>query len=350
MTSDPDIGTALTMVNHYKVAGNFRRAEEVVREALVHNPHNAQLLTELALVQYFLGDKGAEHSVRKALAYEPENAYAMRILAAILVEQGRQREGLECARKAVNAAPFDHSMHYEYARLLATSGLPVEALPVADEALRLAPDDADTHDLRGVILGMLGRLKESTAEHEKALQLAPGHARALSNIAVNRANSRNLAGALAGFTEAGRLDPHIGDEIRRNVTATVRQWLSWTIVAAWAALWLINQLERNNDGPTTQGARVIAGLGFFVLLVMFGWLARSLPRQLWGPILRQREFRSLKIYLGLGIVVLGVLGVVAVGAPVNIWVLLGTLLATVAVSWIAPRFDKDWWRERMAPK
>jgi hypothetical protein len=123
----------------------------------------------------------------------------------------------------------------------------------------------------------------------------------------------------------------------------VRQWMSWTTVAAWAALWLINQVERNNDGPTTtSGARVIAGLGFVVLVVMFGWLARSVPRNLWGPMLRQREFRSLKIYLGLGVVVLGVLGAFAAGALVNFWVLAGALLVTVVVSWVAPRFDKDW--------
>ena len=96
----------------------------------------------------------------------------------------------------------------------------------------------------------------------------------------------------------------------------------------------------DNADATSPAARVVAGLGCIVMLVMFGWLARSLPRNLWAPILRQREFRSLKIYLGLGVVVLGVLGAFALGAPVSFWVLLGTLLITVVVSWVAPRFDK----------
>jgi hypothetical protein len=73
---------------------------------------------------------------------------------------------------------------------------------------------------------------------------------------------------------------------------------------------------------------------------MFGWLARSLPRNLWALLLRQREFRSLKIYLALGVVVLVVLGLFTLGVPVNFWVLLGTLLITVVVSWTATRFDK----------
>jgi tetratricopeptide (TPR) repeat protein len=230
-------------------------------------------------------------------------------------------------------------MHHESARLLANAGDAAAALPVATEAIRLAPDDADAHDLMGVILGMLGRKAESTAAHQEALRLHPGHARAVANIAVNRANSRNLSGALAGFSQAAQLDPHIGDEVRKNITATVRAWLSWTTIAAWAALWLSVQIQGRAEG-TSSGARFVAGLGCIVMVVMFGWLVRSLPRNLWAPILRQREFRSLKIYLALGVVVLGVLGTFALGVPVNFWVLFGTLLITVVVSWTATRFDK----------
>jgi tetratricopeptide (TPR) repeat protein len=223
---------------------------------------------------------------------------------------------------------------------LANAGDPAAALTAADEAVRLAPADADTHDMRGVVLGMLGRRAESTAEHEEALRLAPGHARAVANLAVNKANSRKLSGALAGFRQAAELDPHIGDEVRQNITATVRAWLGWTTVAAWAALWLSVQIQKDEDS-SSPAARVVTGLGCVVMLVMFGWLARSLPRQLWASVLRQREFRSLQIYVGLGVVVICVLGAFALGAPVSIWVLLATLLLTVAVSWLAPQFDKD---------
>jgi tetratricopeptide (TPR) repeat protein len=345
MTSDPDTNsteTAITLATSYTEARNYRRAEEVLRSALVHNPHNATLLTELARAQHLRGDhKAAEKSARKALASSPQEAYPMRILASILVGLGRRQEGLGWARKAVDAAPLDHTMHYEYARLLAITGDATAALPAATEALRLAPADADAHDLMGVVLGMLGRRAESMAEHEEALRLQPGHARALANIAVNRANSRNLLGALAGFSRAAQLDPHIGDEIRKHITATVRQWLSWTTIAAWAALWLSVQIDKDNTGAASPAARVVTGIGCVVLLVMFGWLARSLPRHLWAPVLRQREFRSLQIYLGVGILVVVVLGAVALGVPIGIWTLLGTLMITVAVSWLAPRFDND---------
>ena len=342
MTNPDTYADALTLANAYMEARNYRRAEEVLSSALVHYPHNSQLLTELARAQHLQGDnRGAERNVCQAAAHDPENAYPMRVYAAILDALGRRREALMWARKAVDAAPNDYTMHYEYARVLATNGDPASALPVAEEAVRLAPASADVYDLKGNILGMLGRWTESTAAHEEALRLHPGNAIAVHNLAVNRANRRNLAGALAGFNQAARMDPHIGDLARRSITATVRQWLARMTIVAWAALWLSVQIERDNHGPNRSPARVIAGIGFIVLLMMFAWLVRGLPRTVWASILRQREFRSLKIYLGLGVLVLSVLGALAFGAPVNFWVLAGALLTTVVVSWVAPRMDKD---------
>jgi len=338
-----DSARAVEVACSFMETRNYRRAEEVLRSALTHDPHNVALLTELARAQHFLGDNAAaERSARLAMAISPDAAYPMRICAAVVDALGRRREALSLARRAVNAAPHDHTMHYQYAQLLATAGLAEDALAVVTEAVRLAPDNADAHDLRGVILGMLGRRKESTAEHQEALRLDPNHAYALANLAVNKANSRNLPGAIAGFREAGQLDPHIGDEVRKFITMTVRKWFSWMTVAAWAALWISARIEQGNAGATRPAARVVAGIGCIALLVMLAWVARSLPRNLWASVLRQREFRSLKLYLGTAVLVIVVLGACALGAPINYWVLTGAVLITVVVSWIAPRFDKDW--------
>jgi len=77
MTLDPDINSAnaIELANTYMEARNYRRAEEVLRSALLHNPHDATLFTELARAQYFLGDnKAAEQSARDAVALIPEAA------------------------------------------------------------------------------------------------------------------------------------------------------------------------------------------------------------------------------------------------------------------------------------
>jgi len=128
--------------------------------------------------------------------------------------------------------------------------------------------------------------------------------------------------------------------MRKHITAIVRRWLSWTTMVAWAVLFILFRIE-DHGGLTSSGARGVALLGAIVMLVMLGWLARSLPRHLWSPILRQREFRSLKIYLGAGLVVIGVLGALVFGAPINFWVLAGTLYMVMIVLWLAPKLDMD---------
>lgn len=344
MTFDSDgdhTASAIVLADCYLEVRNFRRAEEVLRAALANNPHDAALLNELARTQHLSGDHhAAERTVRDALNRTPEDACPMRIYASVLDALDRQGEGLSWARRAVEAAPLDSMTHFEYARLLVSAGDAEAALPVVTEALRLAPDDADTHDLMGVVLGMVGRLAESTSEHEMALRLEPGHAQALHNIAVNRAHSRKLFSAIVGFRQAAQLDPHLGEKVRANIAATIRAWLCWTTLAAWLALWILFRVERT--GATERVGRVVAGVGCVVLLVMFGRLARSLPRHLWPVVLRQPGYRSPRIYLGLCVSVVGVLGAFALGAPVNQLVLAVTLLLAVVVSWVAPRLDKEW--------
>jgi Flp pilus assembly protein TadD len=344
MTLDSDAFTAITLANNYMDARNYRRAEEVLRTALVHDPHHARLLTALARSQHLRGDNPtAARTALDAMASAPDDAYPMRVYASILVEMGRQKEGLEWARKAVNAAPHDYSMHYEYARLLAVAGRPAEALPVAKEALRLAPGDADAHDLMGVVLAMQGRRSEALAEHAKALQLQPGHARAVANIAVHRANRRNLSGAIAGFRQAAQLGPHLGDEARDNITKIVRAWLVIMGAIAFLALWISTRVAEHNESVTrTPAARVIAGIGCIVFLILLGWLARALPRSLWRPVLLHRKYRSLKIELAVGLVVAVMSGAVAVGVPINYWVLICTLLAGGLLSSFKDRSDKGW--------
>ena len=304
----------------------------------MHNPQDAILLTELALAQHLGGDNvAAEQSVLSALEVAPEYHYSMRVYASILDEVGRRREGLSWVRRAVEAEPFDGSSHYEYARLLLNAGDADGALPAATEALRLQPDDADAHNLMGMVLSHLGRSADSTAAYHEALRLEPGHAMALHNIAVNQVNSRQLSSALSGFREAARLDPGIGDMARRNITATVVKWLSWTTILAWLALNFSFRLEHDGEAMN-PAARGIAGCAAVVLLASFVWLARGLPWTTWRSLLysRDQKFLALKIYIGLSVFVVVVMGAFGLGAPISEGFLLATLLITVVVSWVAP--------------
>jgi len=330
----------------YLEARNYQRAEEVLRSALTHNPQDVMLLTEMARTKFLMGDhRGAERFALQALALEPENGYPMRIYAATLGALGRRKEALSWAQRAIDAAPLDYLTHYEYAMLLVNGSdkaAAETALPVVTEALRLGPDDADCHNLLGLVLGRLGRTAESTAAYREALRLDPEHAWALHNIAVNRANRRRLSSALAGFREAASLDPGIGDHVRRNITETVFGWLRWMAFVAWLVLYLCERLDDKSPGS----ARIIAACGATVMLVLFVWLLRSLPRQTWRSVLRrQQKSIILALYFGWCAVVTGVLGAMAVGVPIGSGGLLIVLLITVVLTWvgtwIASRDDKS---------
>ena len=343
-TEPPTDGTrhALALGHTYLEARNYRRAEEVLGTALAQDPQNPDLLIAVARAQHLLGDNAAaERNARRALAEEPGNPVAMRIYASILDQLERKPEGLEWARSAVDADPADSLCHYEYARLLLNADDALGAMPAARESLRLAPNDADAHNLMGMVLGRLGRRAESTTHYQEALRLDPGHAMALHNIAVNQANARKLPTAIAGFRQAAGLDPSIGDSARDNITTTVQKWLSWTVLLAWLALQVSFRVERAAGGAS-PAPRFAAGFGAAAMLVVCGWLARSLPRQSWRSMLlgRQREFLPLKIYIVLCVCVIGVLGAFALGAPIGDGVLLAVLVITVIVSWVAPRFGK----------
>ena len=339
MTLDPEVNnteSAMTLAQAYLDAGNYRRAEEVLKSALTESPQDAMLLTAVALAQHLLGDyAAAERSALGALAVAPGEADPMRVYAAVLGSLGRNQEALSWARRAVDAAPLDPSTHYTYAGILLNAGDAEAALPVATESLRLQPADADNHNMVGMVLCELGRSAESTAEYEEALRLEPGHALALHNIAVNHAKRKKFSSALAGFREAARLDPGIGDRVRHNVNATVLAWLRWMSFLAWVLLWVCVRFEHNAE-TTNPAPRIIAGCGAGLLLVLFVWLARSLPRTIWRSVFRRQDgFLALRIYIVLCAFVIGVLGAFGLGAPVSDGLLVVALLMTVVASWVA---------------
>src|SRR6478752_5574490 len=69
MTLDPEVNnteSAMTLAQAYLDAGNYRRAEEVLKSALTESPQDAMLLTAVALAQHLLGDYAAAERTRRA--------------------------------------------------------------------------------------------------------------------------------------------------------------------------------------------------------------------------------------------------------------------------------------------
>jgi Tfp pilus assembly protein PilF len=82
--------------------GRWKEANEHFRLARRSGPPSAELLTDVAYAQYERRQvRAAERTLRQALEIDPQHAKSRSLLALVLNEQGRFREGLAEFRRAV---------------------------------------------------------------------------------------------------------------------------------------------------------------------------------------------------------------------------------------------------------
>jgi Tfp pilus assembly protein PilF len=106
-------------------AGRFREADEHFRLARRSGPPNADLLTDIAYAQYERRQaRAAEQTLRQALEIDPNHAKSRSLLALVLSEQGRFREGLVEFRQAVRGIEDRGGAAETYGTLVATGVAP----------------------------------------------------------------------------------------------------------------------------------------------------------------------------------------------------------------------------------
>ena len=202
-------------------AGALAQAEAHYREAIVHDPGNADALhylgvacsqqgrhdeaialigRALALVppfaamhlnlgNAFLGAHRAEEAVAAfhgALALEPGNAAAHRNLGSALNAQKRHTEAVESYRRALALRPDFAEAHNSLGLTLRELDRIDEAVACFEQARTLRPGYADAHANLGAMLRQLNRHREGLASLDLAVSLAPDHADAHWSRAVTR--------------------------------------------------------------------------------------------------------------------------------------------------------------------
>lgn len=300
MTGDSVVdrfGDAIHRAEVYFETGNAERAREVLRGSLSQHPNEPSLLAQHARAEYLLDNHpGAAASAYAALSAAPQDELAMRIYALSLGGLGRVYDAMCMAWRGVVAHPNEPLQHRVYARLLQQARHLPMALLAVDEALRLAPADADALVLRGSILHDLGRITESTEAYRQALSLDPGHAAALNNMAVNRLQRGKLRRAVRGFLGAAGSDPTMGDLARRNIGAVLARLLARaTVLSVCLGMFVSFVGSAQTDGHSTVPMRVVTGMTTVTLIVILGWLFRSIPRRILASVLRERVFVAVRI-------------------------------------------------------
>lgn len=330
------VDAALGRARLYSAGGSFDKAAEVLGTALVSNPDEPALLVALARARLGLGDHAAAAtSAHAALVQAPDHWDAMRVYAVALDALGRRPEALSVAYRAVQASWQNHLTHYTYASLLLNSGFPAQAMTAAGEAVRLEPGDAENHFLAARILNKLGRIPESTAAYEETLRLDPEYADAAHNIAVNRLNRGHWSRALRGFLGAARMDPELGQHVRRNIGVALIRPLRWVTVVAVILCYSAIVCHARADDPAP---RVVTGVIVVLLVAMLVWVTRMVPASARRSVIRAQPMLAVRGGLALCAIVIGVLGVIGVAPGVMLpaaALVLVASLALMVIGWLS---------------
>jgi tetratricopeptide (TPR) repeat protein len=327
---------ALGRARLYAAAGNHAKATEVLGSALQHNPDDPALLVALARAQLGLGNPvAAAAHAHSALMNTADSADGMRVYAVALDSLGRRDEALTVAHRAVQTSPQDHLTHYTYASLLLNAGHPAHALTAVGEAVRLEPADAHNHFLAGRILEKLRRIPESTAAYQEALRLDPEHADAAHNIAVNEVNRGHWGRALRGFLGAARLDPELGQHVRRNVGVALTRPLRWaTLIVVVTGFFAI----LCHQGTSSVAPHIMTLLSAAALVALLVWVVQLVPASARRSVLRARPMLAVRGGLAgcaVPVALLAVIGVVpTVSLPASVLLLL-TAVVVIVAGWLS---------------
>ena len=152
-----------------------QRAERSIERALKLDPSNSEALRTRAGIQSFDGNhEQAIATARRALSSASNDASTHRILARILTDAGRVREGLREIETALRLDPkpnttdakdtgwvYFHNQDYE------------SASSFYRDAVKGAPNDATAYNLLAASYAQMGKLAEAKAANAQVVQLWP---------------------------------------------------------------------------------------------------------------------------------------------------------------------------------
>lgn len=183
------------------------QAMEEIREALLLEPENPQLLATWAYLLWASGDLfDAEEAARRAIFRAPDYAVAHWCLAKILSYQGRDEEALEVLDEAIGLDR--RSTYYELsARINLSLGRVAVALDIVKEALFWEPEHEGCLNVYAWVCICLGERPKARELLEKVLTLYPESVEAFSTLGQLERDSGNLVESEKLYREAVELEP-----------------------------------------------------------------------------------------------------------------------------------------------
>ena len=268
------MSAAAKRVEQLRSLNRLDDAEREARAALVAEPHDPEVLAELAAVLHTAHrDREGLDAVDAALGGDPEQEWVHRLRAALLIRLGRHEEALEAGYRSLSLDPEGPRAVLGYAWVLQRSGRPADARAVAERAVSLAPDLADAHLRLADICDDLGDRVRARQGYQDALRLDPQDAAARHDLALLDARTGRLNQALHGLMDAGALDPGL-TAVLTSVTAVLWRLAGQLRIGMIGGALLTLKLTAYLPGWPVRGA----ALAVLVATSTLGGLAvRGLP-------------------------------------------------------------------------
>lgn len=245
--SDPAAGArladqAFAGAEQMRQAGRNAEAEQLCRQALVHDPRHARSLNMLGVLSLEAGrldlaadffgravaaDGGvhifhnnlgsalrelgreaeAAQAFGRAVAIRPDYARALNNLGQMLTKAD-PTAAAAAFRQALSFHPRDLEALFGLAVLLHTNGALEEAGPLYERAAAIAPDNPGlAENLAGLLLAQ-GRMPEAIAAFERLLKLTPRAVQHWLNLAGALESQARITEAAAAYRQAIVLDPN----------------------------------------------------------------------------------------------------------------------------------------------
>ena len=209
--SEPSEQKLSSLIGHYH-AGRFFEAEKLATSITQEFPKNKVALKVLAAV---LKQNGSINKAliicQKSVQLDPRDAEAHNNLGVLLQEQGRLKEAEESYKKTISLKPDYAEAHSNFGMILQIQGKLKEAEESYKKAIALKPDYAMAHGNLGMILQIQGKLKEAEESYKKAIALKPDYAEVHNNLGVILKDLGKLGEACSAFIQSINLNPNSSD-------------------------------------------------------------------------------------------------------------------------------------------
>ena len=186
------------------------------------NPLAADLVRKGFAAQNAGDTAAAEAAYRQALQHQPDQADALQLLGLLERRRGNLGAAEDLMRRSLRARPAQAHVWNNLGNLLERAGRSAEAEASFDEALRLQPIYADAHYNRARVLHAAGRLQQAHDAVRQALACAaPATARLLQLKALIESDGNDVPAALSTVELALRMYPE--DAALLHTRATLLQ-------------------------------------------------------------------------------------------------------------------------------